>query len=138
MQDRDKIAKQHLSDTVEELKRFNARRKLKGAVQQIAGGVAMDPLCTDTDSVAVGVASESLSEWADEHAGMGAVQRILDSLDDIHALQDPFVEPDVLADMLQDEKLQELLHVSCCIDSVNWNRNLLSRLYFLLYFVLTH
>lgn len=40
----------HLNDTVEELKRFNARRKLKGAVQAIAGGLAMDPLCADTDS----------------------------------------------------------------------------------------
>lgn len=49
--DRDKIPKQHLADTVEELKRFNARRKLKGAVQAIAGGLANDPLCgTDTDS----------------------------------------------------------------------------------------
>lgn len=36
---------------MEELKRFNARRKLKGAVQAIAGGLAMDPLCgADTDS----------------------------------------------------------------------------------------
>lgn len=51
LQDRDKIPKIHLSDTVDELKRFNARRKLKGAVQAIAGGLAMDPLCgADTDS----------------------------------------------------------------------------------------
>lgn len=50
MKDRDKIPKTHLADTVEELKRFNARRKLKGAVQSVAGGVMLDPLCTDTDS----------------------------------------------------------------------------------------
>lgn len=51
LQDREKIPKQHLGETVEELKRFNARRKLKGAVQAIAGGLANDPLCgTDTDS----------------------------------------------------------------------------------------
>lgn len=49
--DRDKIQKQHLNDTVEELKRFNARRKLKGAVQAVSGGVSSDPLCgADTDS----------------------------------------------------------------------------------------
>lgn len=49
--DRDKIQKQHLNDTVEELKRFNARRKLKGAVQAVSGGVASDPLCgADIDS----------------------------------------------------------------------------------------
>lgn len=50
-QDRDKLQRHHLADTVEELKRYNARRKLKGAVQAIAGGIAMDPLFgTDTDS----------------------------------------------------------------------------------------
>lgn len=50
-QDRDKIPKTHLAETVEELKCFNARRKLKGAVQAISGGIANDPLCvTDTDS----------------------------------------------------------------------------------------
>lgn len=49
--DRDKMQKTHLSETVEELKRFNARRKLKGAVQAISGGVTSDPICgTETDS----------------------------------------------------------------------------------------
>ncbi|XP_038114110.1 peripheral plasma membrane protein CASK isoform X12 [Culex quinquefasciatus] len=51
MRDRDKLQRAHLGDTVEELKRYNARRKLKGAVQAVAGGVALDPLCcADTDS----------------------------------------------------------------------------------------
>lgn len=81
-------------------------------MQAVAGGVALEPFCADTDSVAVGVASVSLAEWADEEAGLEAVQRVLDSLDDINALQDPFVESDVLADILQDEQLQDLLHVS--------------------------
>lgn len=58
------------------------------------------------------MASVSLAEWADEEAGLDAVQRVLDSLDDINALQDPFVEMDVLTDILQDQKLQDLLHVS--------------------------
>lgn len=51
VQDRDKLQRQHLADTVEELKRYNARRKLKGAVQAIAGGTTLDPIFgTDTDS----------------------------------------------------------------------------------------
>jgi calcium/calmodulin-dependent serine protein kinase len=51
MRDRDKLQRIHLNDTVEELKRYNARRKLKGAVQTVAGGIALDPLCAaDTDS----------------------------------------------------------------------------------------
>lgn len=153
LQDREKIPKQHLGETVEELKRFNARRKLKGAVQAIAGGLANDPLCgTDTDSgnyrqinftlemvncffgddhlwwfflrsnrfiiiiiihlsVTIGVASETLNDWADEEAGLEAVQRVLDSLDDIHALQDEYVDEHVLRDMLSDNRLSALLQV---------------------------
>lgn len=146
------MQRQHLNDTVEELKRFNARRKLKGAVQAIASGVALDPLCcTDIDAgklhgssiistffmwrimanliiivslsqiqrfclfvstVNVGQASESLNEWADEDAGIEAVQKIVDTLDDIAALQDTEIDPDVLISMLRDNKLHNMLQVN--------------------------
>lgn len=59
----------------------------------------------------MGTASESLNEWADEEAGLEAVQMVLDSLDDIHALQDAFVDQDVLIEMLRDVKLHALLQV---------------------------
>ncbi|CAO1441355.1 unnamed protein product [Diamesa serratosioi] len=112
MRDRDKLQRHHLNDTVEELKRFNARRKLKGAVQAIASGVALDPLCcADSDSVAIGTASESLNEWADEDAGIEAVQKILDTLDDVAALQDTEIDPDVLISMLRDNRLHALLQI---------------------------
>ncbi|XP_062702929.1 peripheral plasma membrane protein CASK isoform X3 [Aedes albopictus] len=112
IRDRDKLQRNHLGETVEELKRYNARRKLKGAVQAVAGGVAMDPLCcADTDSMAIGTASESLNEWADEEAGLEAIQKVLDSLDDITALQDTNCDPEVLASMLRDVKLHELLQL---------------------------
>lgn len=65
--------------------------------------------------VTIGVASETLNDWADEEAGLEAVQRVLDSLDDIHALQDPFVDDSVLHDMLADSRLSVLLQVSCAI-----------------------
>lgn len=39
-----------MTETIAELKRFNARRKLKGAVQAVAGGVSLDPLFMDPDS----------------------------------------------------------------------------------------
>uniref|UniRef100_A0A1A9ZEB4 Protein kinase domain-containing protein n=1 Tax=Glossina pallidipes TaxID=7398 RepID=A0A1A9ZEB4_GLOPL len=105
IRDRDKLQRQHLADTVEELKRYNARRKLKGAVQAIAGGTTLDPLFgTDTDS-------NMLNEWADEEAGIEAVQRILDCLDDIYALQDAHVDPDVLRDMLRDNRLHQFLQL---------------------------
>jgi calcium/calmodulin-dependent serine protein kinase len=62
--------------------------------------------------VAVGTASESLNEWADEDAGIEAVQKILDTLDDIAALQDTEIDPDVLISMLRDNKLHAMLQVN--------------------------
>lgn len=59
----------------------------------------------------VATASDILNEWADEEAGIEAVQRILDCLDDIYALQDTHVDSDVLRDMLRDNRLHQLLHV---------------------------
>lgn len=61
--------------------------------------------------VGIGAAAESLNEWADEEAGQEAVQRVLDSLDDIHALQDAHVDQDVLIEMLRDVRLHALLQV---------------------------
>lgn len=52
-----------------------------------------------------------MNDWADEEAGLEAVQRVLDSLDDIHALQDEYVDEDVLSDMLCDNRLCALLQV---------------------------
>lgn len=63
-------------------------------------------------AVQIGTASETLSEWADEEAGLEAVQKVVDSLDDIYALQDPLVEADVLRDILRDDRLHMLLQVS--------------------------
>ncbi|XP_015048455.2 peripheral plasma membrane protein CASK isoform X4 [Drosophila yakuba] len=108
IRDRDKLQRTHLADTVEELKRYNARRKLKGAVQAIAGGTNMDPLYgTDADMPITG----ATDEWADEEAGIEAVQRILDCLDDIYSLQDAHVDADVLRDMLRDNRLHQFLQL---------------------------
>lgn len=63
-------------------------------------------------TVTIGIASETLNDWADEEAGLEAVQRVLDSLDDIHALQDEYVDEHVLRDMLSDNRLSALLQVS--------------------------
>jgi calcium/calmodulin-dependent serine protein kinase len=57
------------------------------------------------------MASESLNEWADEDAGIEAVQKILDTLDDVAALQDTEIDPDVLISMLRDNKLHNMLQV---------------------------
>lgn len=60
----------------------------------------------------MGTASECLNEWADEDAGIEAVQKILDTLDDISALQDTEIDPDVLISMLRDNKLHAMLQVN--------------------------
>lgn len=62
--------------------------------------------------MAIGAASESLNEWADEDAGIEAVQKILDTLDDVAALQDTEIDPDVLISMLRDNKLHKMLQVN--------------------------
>lgn len=77
--------------------------------------------------VTIGAASECMNEWADEDAGIEAVQRIADTLDDIAALQDPEVDPDVLISMLRDTKLHELLKVMIHIQI---DRNFLQYLQF--------
>ena len=59
----------------------------------------------------MGTASECLNEWADEDAGIEAVQKVLDTLDDIAALQDTEIDPDVLISMLRDSKLHQMLQV---------------------------
>ncbi|KAH8298707.1 hypothetical protein KR018_007898 [Drosophila ironensis] len=108
IRDRDKLQRTHLAETVEELKRYNARRKLKGAVQAIAGGTNMDPLYATDADMPIAAATE---EWADEEAGIEAVQRILDCLDDIYSLQDAHVDADVLRDMLRDSRLHQFLQL---------------------------
>lgn len=65
-------------------------------------------------TVPVASASDILNEWADEEAGIEAVQRILDCLDDIYALQDTNVDPEVLREMLRDGRLHQFLQVGRC------------------------
>lgn len=61
-----------------------------------------------------------MTEWADEEAGLEAVEKVVDSLDDIYALQDPLVETDVLRDILRDDRLHMLLQVRVVL----WRRRI--------------
>lgn len=60
----------------------------------------------------VSLVNVNTDEWIDEEVGTEAVQKILDSLDDIVALQDPCVDINVLMTMLTDSRLHSLLQVS--------------------------
>jgi len=54
IRDRDKLQRTHLADTVEELKRYNARRKLKGAVLRESGhGLGRGPKRTRSQGAAI-------------------------------------------------------------------------------------
>lgn len=74
-----------------------------------------------------------LNEWADEDAGIEAVQRILDTLDDVAALQDTEIDPDVLISMLRDGRLHAMLQVNpferlfrmYCIEKFSFNSYLI-------------
>ena len=133
--------KHHLQETVDELRKFNARRKLKGAVlaavsspkwstinDQVNGGTgdrtsSLSNTNIDTDgrpssaaAAASGLVTSSLDFGADDEVTSTAVGFVLDSLDDIHCLleaKNRAVEdqPDFLNPVLQDRPLHALLNL---------------------------
>ncbi|CAD6233784.1 GSCOCG00007280001-RA-CDS [Cotesia congregata] len=80
LRDRDKgAARIHLSETIEELKKFNSRRKLKESVRK-----AIDSSKWHLDN-----SSDNFSDVGDDDIiSKDAVDEILDSLDDIEILQE--------------------------------------------------
>lgn len=62
-------------------------------------------------SVFLNEASEALNEWADDEVSMKAVQQMVDTLDDIVALQEPDTDKVIVRDMMSDERLVTLLQV---------------------------
>ncbi|XP_021915602.1 peripheral plasma membrane protein CASK-like [Zootermopsis nevadensis] len=107
LRDRDKGAtKMHLQDTVEEMKKFNARRKLKGAVLAAVSSPKWTSFYSDPNS-------DGFSDFGeDEVTSSGAVSLVLDSLDDIHCLQEtPLNDRDFLHSVLEDRQLHALLEL---------------------------
>ncbi|XP_076172774.1 peripheral plasma membrane protein CASK isoform X4 [Ptiloglossa arizonensis] len=83
LRDRDKgVARIHLSETIEELKKFNARRKLKEAVKAAVSSQKWHAAYSEVNG-------DSFFDSGDEEVmTTGAVAEILDSLDDIEVLQE--------------------------------------------------
>ncbi|XP_075210519.1 peripheral plasma membrane protein CASK-like [Lycorma delicatula] len=104
LRDRDKgVSKVHLIDTVEEMKKLNARRRLKGAVM---AAVSSSKWSSDVGD------SDHFSDCGDDEVTSAAVTMILDSLDDIHCLQEPPLDdPDFLHSVLEDRQLHALLEL---------------------------
>jgi len=132
--DRDRYAsKVHLHDTVDELRKFNARRKLKGAVLAAVSSPKWSHLLEDhtpasernghaggtnggintTGANVSATSSAAGSDFgADDEVTSAAVGLILDSLDDIHCLLEAKnKDEDFLAPVLEDHVLRSLLNL---------------------------
>ncbi|XP_011497920.1 PREDICTED: peripheral plasma membrane protein CASK isoform X5 [Ceratosolen solmsi marchali] len=107
LRDRDKgIARVHLGETIEELKKFNARRKLKAAVKMAVSSSKWHNTYSETNG-------DSYYEIGDEEIiSTAAVAEILDSLDDIEVLQESgrLSRSEILA-AVDDKRLRTLLEI---------------------------
>uniref|UniRef100_A0A3B3IHP0 Calcium/calmodulin-dependent serine protein kinase b n=1 Tax=Oryzias latipes TaxID=8090 RepID=A0A3B3IHP0_ORYLA len=103
LKERDRYAyKIHLPETVEQLRKFNARRKLKGAVLAAVSSHKFNSYYGDPP--------EELHDFSDDPTSSGAVSQVLDSLEEIHALTDcSEKDMDFLHSVFQDQHLHTLL-----------------------------
>ncbi|XP_029105600.1 peripheral plasma membrane protein CASK-like isoform X11 [Scleropages formosus] len=103
LKERDRYAyKIHLPETVEQLRKFNARRKLKGAV--------LAAVSSHKFSSFYGDQPEELPDFSEDPTSSGAVSQVLDSLEEIHALTDCSEKDlDFLHSVFQDQHLHTLL-----------------------------
>ncbi|TNN70235.1 Peripheral plasma membrane protein CASK [Liparis tanakae] len=101
--ERDRYAyKIHLPETVEQLRKFNGRRKLKGAVLAAVSSHKFNSYYGDPP--------EELHDFSDDPTSSGAVSQVLDSLEEIHALTDcSEKDMDFLHSVFQDQHLHTLL-----------------------------
>ncbi|CAL4059052.1 unnamed protein product, partial [Meganyctiphanes norvegica] len=108
IKDRDKYASRtHLHNTVEEMRKINARRKLKGAVLAAVSSPRWTSLYTDPSQDPYTMDAPPCD---DDVCSTGAVGVVLDSLDDIQCLQEcPVKDRDFLLSVLDDTQLHILL-----------------------------
>ncbi|XP_050463086.1 peripheral plasma membrane protein CASK isoform X6 [Cataglyphis hispanica] len=106
LRDRDKgAARIHLADTIEELKKFNARRKLSNAVKAAISSSKWHAPYSDANG-------DNFSDVGDDEITTGAVAEILDSLDDIEILEesDRLMRTEVLH-AVDDHRLRAILEL---------------------------
>eukprot|EP00063_Salmo_salar_P045129 XP_014019964.1 PREDICTED: peripheral plasma membrane protein CASK isoform X15 [Salmo salar] len=109
LKERDRYAyKIHLLETVEQLRKFNSRRKLKGAVLAAVSSHKFNSFYGDPP--------EEMPDFSEDPTSSGllaaerAVSQVLDSLEEIHALTDcSEKDMDFLHSVFQDEHLHTLL-----------------------------
>ncbi|XP_053403642.1 peripheral plasma membrane protein CASK-like isoform X3 [Mercenaria mercenaria] len=109
IKERSKISKGHLTETVEELKKFNARRKLKGAIMAAVSSSKWTSFYNDPPH-------PDFNE--EDITSTGAVSQVLDSLEEITCLVDcTSSEGEFLEEVLEDTKLHNLLNLYDKINS---------------------
>uniref|UniRef100_H0WQT1 Peripheral plasma membrane protein CASK n=1 Tax=Otolemur garnettii TaxID=30611 RepID=H0WQT1_OTOGA len=109
LKERDRYAyKIHLPETVEQLRKFNARRKLKGAVLAAVSSHKFNSFYGDPP--------EELPDFSEDPTSSGSLSaaksfsQVLDSLEEIHALTDCSEKDlDFLHSVFQDQHLHTLL-----------------------------
>ncbi|XP_018914477.1 peripheral plasma membrane protein CASK isoform X4 [Bemisia tabaci] len=109
LRDRDKVvSKDHLIKTVDELQKYNMRRRLKGAVMAAVSSSKWASFQMD-----VNCETDLFSDFGEDEVTSSAVNMILDSLDDIHCLQEFGTvyadHKDLVNSLLEDEQLHQLL-----------------------------
>lgn len=104
-QERDRVApKMHLQESVEELKKFNSRRKLKGAVLAAVASAKFTSFYSDPNT-------KHITDFTDDDpTSSGAVAQVLDSLEEIQCLTDcDEKDLDFLHGIFEDTQLHSLL-----------------------------
>ncbi|XP_077970685.1 peripheral plasma membrane protein CASK-like isoform X2 [Styela clava] len=109
IRERDRYApRKHLADSIEQLKKFNARRKLKGAV--LAAVSSMKCTSFYSDPPLEGDNAQLFEEQ--DPTSSGAVANVLDSLEEIHALSDGADNDlEFLQSLLDDKALHSMLEL---------------------------
>ncbi|GAU89371.1 hypothetical protein RvY_01927 [Ramazzottius varieornatus] len=112
LREKDKCVKRaHLPGTVEQLRKFNQRRKLRGAVLAAVSSPKWNAFYSDCN---VQSPTTSLTEYGMDEpvTSSAAVSLVLDSLDEIQALTSlDNSQKDFLHDVLQDTTLHTLLNL---------------------------
>ncbi|XP_018306707.1 peripheral plasma membrane protein CASK isoform X2 [Mycetomoellerius zeteki] len=106
LRDRDKgAARIHLGDTIEELKKFNARRKLKDAVKAAISSSKWHAPYSEANG-------DNFSDVGDDEITTGAVAEIVDCLDDIEILEesDRLLRSEVL-NAVDDHRIRVILEL---------------------------
>ncbi|XP_011064196.1 PREDICTED: peripheral plasma membrane protein CASK [Acromyrmex echinatior] len=106
LRDRDKgAARIHLGDTIEELKKFNARRKLKDAVKAAISSSKWHAPYSEANG-------DNFSDVGDDEITTGAVAEIADCLDDIEILEesDRLLRSEVL-NAVDDHRIRVILEL---------------------------